>query len=123
MANKKKPEEDAANMQQNNQNVSQMQQTQDAINQLHQVKALEDQTKSMRQDSINKAHDTEFYQMQNTENLQVIGTDEIGKAYQTLLKYKTEKASLEKKIAENEEFWKMNHWDALLKDSKDDGRV
>lgn len=39
-----------------------------------------------------------------------IGAEEIKKASQILLKYKEGKAHLEKKIIENEKFWKLRQW-------------
>lgn len=119
MPRKKKVDSNAANMQQNQTDAAQMQETQNAIEQMQQINALEDETKAMQQESVNKSHDTEFYHLQNTQNLEVIGKNEVEKAYQTLLKYKEEKSQIEKKISENEEFWKMNHWDVAMQGVED----
>ena len=39
-----------------------------------------------------------------------IGPQQLAKARQTLRKYKTGKASLERRIVENEQWWKLRHW-------------
>lgn len=39
-----------------------------------------------------------------------IGAEEIAKARETLRKYKTGKAHLERRIVENEQWWKLRHW-------------
>lgn len=42
-----------------------------------------------------------------------IGTKEIQKAGEILRKYKEGKANLENRIIENEEYWKLNHWNQI----------
>ena len=49
-----------------------------------------------------------------------IGTEEIRKAHQTLLKYKEGKANLERRIVENEQWYKLRHWECMRKVKKDD---
>lgn len=49
-----------------------------------------------------------------------IGTEEIRKAHQTLLKYKEGKANLEKRIVENEQWYKLRHWECMRKAKKDE---
>ena len=44
---------------------------------------------------------------------QVIGREEVLKAYQTLLKYKEGKANLEQKIVDNEQWYKLRHWECM----------
>lgn len=44
-----------------------------------------------------------------------IGTEEIKRAADTLKKYKDGKANLEKRIIEDEEFWKLRHWSSIIK--------
>ena len=39
-----------------------------------------------------------------------IGVEQVRKAMDTLRKYKAGKANLEKRIIENEQFWKLRHW-------------
>jgi hypothetical protein len=48
-----------------------------------------------------------------------IGTAEIKKAYQTLLDYKKGKTNLEQRIIDNEQWYKMRHWECM-RDSKKD---
>ena len=43
----------------------------------------------------------------------VIGIEEISKAYGLLNKYRDGKALLDKRITEEEEWWKIRHWDYL----------
>ena len=45
-----------------------------------------------------------------------IGTEEIRKAHQTLLKYKEGKANLEQRIVENEQWYKLRHWECMRKE-------
>ena len=49
-----------------------------------------------------------------------IGTEEIRKAHQTLLKYKEGKANLEQRIVENEQWYKLRHWECMRKAKKDE---
>ena len=44
---------------------------------------------------------------------QRIGTKQIQAAYQTLLRYKEGKANLERKIIENEQWFKVRHWECM----------
>ena len=46
---------------------------------------------------------------------QVIGREQVQKAYQTLLKYKEGKANLETRIVENDEWYKLRHWECMRK--------
>ena len=50
---------------------------------------------------------------------QVIGKEQVQKAHQTLLKYKEGKANLEKKIIENEQWYKLRHWECMRKEKND----
>lgn len=42
-----------------------------------------------------------------------IGKEQIRKASQILQKYKEGKANLERRLIENEEYWKLNHWSQM----------
>jgi len=48
-----------------------------------------------------------------------IGRDEVLKAWQTLQKYKRGKANLEQRIIENQEWYKLRHWECMRKKSKE----
>lgn len=48
-----------------------------------------------------------------------IGTAEIKKAYQTLLDYKKGKTNLEQRIVDNEQWYKMRHWECMRDKEKD----
>ena len=50
---------------------------------------------------------------------QVIGKEQVKEAYQTLLKYKEGKANLERKIIENEQWYKLRHWECMRDPKKD----
>ena len=50
-----------------------------------------------------------------TEKPQIINTKAIEKAVETLKKYKEGKTSLEKRIVEDEQWWKVRHWDVIGK--------
>ena len=49
---------------------------------------------------------------------EVIGREEIQKANLTLQKYKEGKANLENKIVENEQWYKLRHWECMRKKKK-----
>ena len=44
---------------------------------------------------------------------QKIGREQVAEAYQTLLKYKEGKANLERKIVDNEQWFKIRHWECM----------
>ena len=48
-----------------------------------------------------------------------IGKAQVQSAYQTLLKYKQGKANLEQKIIDNEQWYKIRHWECMRDKSKD----
>ncbi len=42
-----------------------------------------------------------------------IGTDQVREAWNTLRRYKQDKANLENKIVANEQWWKLRHWEQM----------
>ena len=52
-----------------------------------------------------------------------IGKDEVAKAYEIFTKYKNGKSGLERRIVENEQWWKRRHWDVMAQDNKKAGRA
>ena len=48
-----------------------------------------------------------------------IGREEIAKAQMILNRYKEGKANLERRIVENEQWYKLRHWECMRKDKKD----
>ena len=50
---------------------------------------------------------------------QAIGKEQVQKAYQTLLKYKEGKANMEKRIIDNEQWYKLRHWECMRDPKKD----
>lgn len=85
---------------------------------LQDIAALNEQTKIMQQESLNKAHDPELsiysdYNGSAGENLGVIGVTEIREAYATFMKYKEKKKNLETKLDNYEKFWQLKHWEVI----------
>lgn len=107
-------------MEQQQQEVMNAQRMVDAM---QQIEAVENQTRTMEQEDLNRKHDTQFAQLRDSNSLEVIGKKEIEKAYSILKKYKEEKSELESKIIENEEFWKMNHWNLIHRNEENNQRV
>ena len=61
-----------------------------------------------------------FNRKNNREGVEVpisepIGREQVRAAMQTLTKYKSGKSNLEQRIIENEQFWKMRHWEQMRK--------
>lgn len=109
--------------------MQQQMQAQQMQARLAEIDAMNKQAAIMKQEGINKSHDTEFTSFggDNSDSaegfettLGVIGEAEVHEAYQILLKYKEAKAGLEQAITENELFWKLCHWD-VLKDKMPEG--
>ena len=50
----------------------------------------------------------------------LIGEKEIARASQILSEYKNGKLSLERRIVENEKWWKMQHWDLIRSSENND---
>ncbi len=48
-----------------------------------------------------------------------IGEDEVRKAYATLLKYRAGKANLERRIVENQQWYKLRQWECLRRAKKE----
>ena len=44
-----------------------------------------------------------------------IGQEELQKAAETLKRYRRGKTNLEKRIIDNEQFWKLRHWEQMRK--------
>ena len=49
----------------------------------------------------------------NNKNIAVIGEAEVTKALETLKEYKKQKTNLDKRVIDNEEWWKMRHWSQI----------
>jgi hypothetical protein len=92
---------------------------------LDRANSLMEENQMIQHQLNNKAHDTEFTEysdIRGDETLKKITDEDVKKAWKILMEYKNDKARLENNIIENEEFWKMNHWDVLEKGA-DDKRV
>lgn len=68
-------------------------------------------------DSFNQANGLEVHKSGKSggERLKVIGVEEIIKARETLQKYKQQKQSLESRVVNNEEWWKIHNWEQIKK--------
>lgn len=68
-------------------------------------------------DSFNQANGLEVHKSGKGggERLKVIGVEEIIKARETLQKYKQQKHSLESRVVNNEEWWKIHNWEQIKK--------
>ena len=89
------------------------------------AQAMEQARRNMEAEEMNKAHDPEFSPYvdgKGEQSLSVITDEDVKTAYQTLLKYKEGKADLEKRLEDNERFWKLRHWEVMTGDV-DDKRV
>lgn len=94
------------------------QMAQEQLNQMQQEKYLQiaqqaaEKEKMLQQEFQNKEHDPEHGGIQNID---IIGEKEVKHAMEILQKYKSCKENLEKRIVENEEWFKMQHWKMLRK--------
>ena len=70
----------------------------------------------MRIFNRNKKEDVEVLPVQNNA---VIKTADIEKAYQTLLEYREGKANLESRIIDNEQWYRVRHWELMKGNGKD----
>lgn len=69
-------------------------------------------------DSFNQANGLEVHERGKAnggKRLKVIGVEEIIKARETLQKYKQQKQSLESRVVNNEEWWKIHNWEQIKK--------
>lgn len=68
-------------------------------------------------DSFNQANGLEVHESGKSggKRLKIIGVEEIIKARETLQKYKQQKQSLESRVVNNEEWWKIHNWEQIKK--------
>ena len=119
MANSKRTKTKVAPVQQQGitpQNMTMIQQMQD-------MQEAENQQKILTQEADNKQHDPDSEQTPDPQMI-VITDKDVKKAMGILQKYKECKANLERRIVENEEWFKMQHWPMIQKkeQKKDDIR-
>ena len=80
------------------------------LNRIEQIHNMEDE-----RDELN-AHNPDHVQYGVSEGMtQIIGREEVHKANEILQKYKEGKANLERRIIDNEQWWKMRHWEQINK--------
>ena len=88
--------------------------------------AMKQKTDEINQKGMNQAHEPEFSayaEGTGNESLNNITDEKVQEAYNILVKYREKKQKYDEKIAENEEFWKINHWDVLESGKEDDERI
>jgi len=93
------------------------------IQQMQDMQEAENQQKILTQEADNKQHDPDSEQTPDPQMI-VITDKDVKKAMGILQKYKECKANLERRIVENEEWFKMQHWPMIQKkeQKKDDIR-
>lgn len=101
---------------------SQMQQMQVQQEAMADINALQQQTRVLEQESINKSHDPELSAYAGVTTTGIIGTKEVREAYETFQKYREKKKELEKKYEDCEKYWQMQHWD-LINGSAESTRI
>ena len=79
------------------------------LNRIEQIHQMED-----KRDEMN-AHNPDHTQYGISEGIptQIIGREEVHKANEILQKYKEGKENLERRIIDNEQWWKMRHWEQI----------
>ena len=90
--------------------------TEENLLKLQQMQNLQQREGIIEQEATNKMHDPELspYRENGEEKAEtVIGENEVKKAMEILQSYKECKANLESRIIENEEWYKMQHWEAI----------
>lgn len=88
--------------------------TPETMEMLQQMQQMQENEQMMQQQVNNAQHDEKFANQEQTEP--VITEKEIDAAMETLKKYQKCKQNLENRIVENEEWFKMQHWELLRKD-------
>lgn len=88
--------------------------TVDNIAMLEQMQQMEQMEKERDQ---NMAHNPDHasYGISQGQPQMVIGREEVARANEILMKYKDGKSNLEKRIIDNEQWWKMRHWEQIAK--------
>jgi len=59
--------------------------------------------------------------METIQGTPIIGKEQIAKAEETLLRYKRGKANLDKRIIENEKWFRLRHWNVIKPEGKKEG--
>ena len=83
-------------------------------------KTILDYLPAAAQKLMSKAQPEEVASKTVTERTQVIDKKAIEKATETLKKYKDGKKNLEARIVEEEQWWKLRHWDVINKGESTD---
>lgn len=87
---------------------------------MSEIDAINKQTAILEQEKDNKTHDTEFSQysqgISTLPVLEIVSKEEVEEAMKILLEYKESKQKFERKIAENEMFWNLDHWQTVQSD-------
>ena len=86
--------------------------------QMQQMQQIEEMRRQQQKADEMNAHNpdhTMYGRNMNGQEEQIIGKAEVAKANEILQKYKNGKANLEKRIIDNEQWWKMRHWEQIAK--------
>ena len=91
---------------------------------LQTIQQAENHRRMLEQEAENKEHDPTISQYgasmpDQPDQLHVIGKHEVEEAMSILKKYKECKVNLENRIIENEEFFKMQHWEQVYKNKSE----
>lgn len=107
--------------------MARQQAAQDAMRQQeNEMTAIRRHTEDINQRGMNQTHEPEFSayaEGTGHESLSNVTNETVQEAYNILLKYREKKQAYEQKIADNEQFWKMNHWDVMESGKEDDKRI
>lgn len=83
-------------------------------------KTIRDYLPAAMQKLMGKAQPEEEAANVPAENLNVIDKEAVQQAAETLKKYKDGKRKLEERIVEEEQWWKLRHWDIIAKGESSD---
>lgn len=84
----------------------------DNLQKLQQIQQIE-QMSEKRDQQLSHNPDHTQYGVSAGEEQTIIGREQVHKANEILQKYKDGKTNLEKRIIDNEQWWKMRHWEQL----------
>jgi len=101
---------------------SQMEQVQVQQAAMADINAIQQQTRVLEQESLNKSHDPELSAYAGVTTTGIIGTKEVREAYETFQKYREKKKQLEAKYNNEEKFWQLKHWE-LINGTSDSKRI
>lgn len=89
--------------------------TPENVQRMAEMQQMQQEEKLLEQEMQNKLHDPQLspHNEASGNSLQIITDDDVKAAMATLLKYKECKTNLEQRIVDDEEFYKLQHWDKI----------